>query len=84
VSTETLPNSYSGDTHTDTQTDRGIYEVLRTDGIRFHDIDTRFLKDWLWDSNVRMVGCTDKQTDREQVNLISLLLLLLLLLLLFN
>jgi hypothetical protein len=45
VSTETLPTSYSGDTHTDTQTDRGMLEVLRTDGIRFRDIDIKFQKD---------------------------------------
>jgi hypothetical protein len=43
-----------GDTHTDTQTDGGIYKVLGRDGPKWRDIHTRFLKDWL--KNLKVTG----------------------------
>jgi hypothetical protein len=40
----------------------GIYEVRRGDGLRWHDIHTKFHKDWFRHSKVDMGEFTDTQT----------------------
>jgi hypothetical protein len=45
-----------------------IYEVHCCDGLRYHDIYTKFREDWFSHSKVD-VG--DSQTHREHVDLIS-------------
>jgi hypothetical protein len=41
-----------------------IYEVLCWDGLRWHDIDTKFHKDWFRHSKVDRKGFIDTQTAR--------------------
>jgi hypothetical protein len=50
--TKPLPSNDRRDTHTDTQTDGGIYEVCLWDWLRCHDRHTKFHKNWLRHSKV--------------------------------
>jgi hypothetical protein len=52
----------------------GIYESRRWDGLRFHDIYTKFHKDWFRHSKVYMRGCEDSRIHRQHDDLIRLLL----------
>jgi hypothetical protein len=47
----------------------GIYEVCHSDGFRYHDIYTKFYKDWFRHSKV---GKKDTQTHRQDGDLMSL------------
>jgi hypothetical protein len=46
----------------------GIYEVGRLDGLRWHDIHTKFYKDWF---NHSEVGKGNTQTYRQRGDLIN-------------
>jgi hypothetical protein len=50
------------DTHTDTQTNGGTYEVRCSDGLRGHDIHTKFHKDWFTHSKLNSGG-GDRHTE---------------------
>jgi hypothetical protein len=50
----------------------GVYEVLRSDGLRCHDIHTEFHTDWFSHSKVDMGG---GYTDTQHGDRISLFLL---------
>jgi hypothetical protein len=41
-----------GETHTDTQTDREVYEISSWDGLRCHNIQTKFHEDWFRHSEI--------------------------------
>jgi hypothetical protein len=47
----------------------GIYEVCRSDGLRCHDIHTKFHKEWFRNSKVD----AGTHTHRQQGDLINLL-----------
>jgi hypothetical protein len=69
VFTEPLPSN-DGGIHI--QTHRlmgGIYKVLRWDGLRCHDIHTKFHKDWFGHSEINK---GDTQTHRQHYDRISL------------
>jgi hypothetical protein len=52
---------------------RGIYEGLRSDGLRYHDIHTKFHKDWF--RHLKVDGAdAHTHTHRQQGDLMSLLL----------
>jgi hypothetical protein len=46
----------------------GIYEVCRSDGLRFHDINTKFYGEWFSNSKVDR---GDEQTHRQHGDRIS-------------
>jgi hypothetical protein len=60
VFTEPLPSNEMRDTYTHTLVG-GIYEVRHCDGLRCHDIHTKFHKEWLKNSKVDRGGSTDTQ-----------------------
>jgi hypothetical protein len=64
VSAVPLPSNYKG-IHIQTHRPMGgIYEVRRWDGLRCHDLHTKFHKDWVRHSEVYRRGYTDTQTVR--------------------
>jgi hypothetical protein len=59
VDTEPLPTSERGIQIQTHRLMRGIYEVRCSDGLRCHNIDTEFQKDWFRHSKVDGGGYTD-------------------------
>jgi hypothetical protein len=52
----------------------GIYKLRTWDGLRCHDIHTKFRKDWSTQSKVVTEGYTDIHTHRQQGALMNLLI----------